>query len=137
MKDSGCINLLISSMLAKNQLLNGKPCFWWYWWRNSAFNLLMSTAEGHSFKQAWQDRHNSMTLYNSGEVIPVEPNLPLIAARRVFALPLVLWVSSLVAWKVGHITPPSSWRQTPAPLHISTARSNPSSSLKLSMVSLG
>ena len=48
------------------------------------------------------------------------------AARSMLARPRVLCSSSRVAMKLGHMAPVVSLRQTPAPLHISTAVAIPS-----------
>ena len=52
------------------------------------------------------------------------------AARRALARPRVECSSSRVAINDGHIPPSIFFRQTPFPLHISTARWNPPSAEK-------
>ena len=46
-------------------------------------------------------------------------------ARRALARPRVECSSSRVAMYEGHMVPSSVFRQTPTPLHISTAAANP------------
>ena len=88
--------------------------------RNSYLSLAMSTPESHSALQALHSRQRSSAWCSLGPVKSASGNNPDRAARSRFARPRVECSSSLVAMKEGHMEP-SSLRQAPIPLHISTA----------------
>src|SRR5680860_526373 len=88
----------------------------------------MSTLEGHSVLQALHEMQRSITSYVSFEAKSFgSKTFPASALRNALALARVVSCSSLVAMYDGHIVPALSFRQTAAPLHISTAAMKPPS----------
>ena len=87
----------------------------------STFIRAISTPVGHSRLHPLQDTHNFIVSAMSSLAIASGPNWPDRASRSVLARPRVLSFSSPVTRNDGHITPPSSLRQAPLLLHISTA----------------
>src|SRR5690349_21050439 len=97
----------------------------------------MSTPVGHSRRQALQETQRSRVRFISGLVKASLPSWPEIASRRELARPRVRCCSSRVARKEGHMAPPTSFRQVPLLLHISTAEPKPPQSDQSRAVFIG
>src|SRR5262245_4593122 len=85
----------------------------------------MSTFDGHSALHPLHSRQRSMTSYRRRPAKSAGGTLPESTARSALARPRVVCSSSRVAMYDGHIVPSSFFRQTPTPLHISTAAAKP------------
>src|SRR5512138_373144 len=85
----------------------------------------MSTFDGHSALQPLHSRQRSITSYRRRPAKSASGTLPESTARSALARPRVECSSSRVAMYEGHIVPSSFLRQTPTPLHISTAAVKP------------
>src|SRR5262249_6081755 len=108
----------------------GPPCWRNRWAAYSALRREMSTLLGHSVLHALHDRHRGSVFVVSssshlGPAPPLSFSCPVIAKPRAFPRPRVLWRSASAAWYDGPMLPPVFFLHTPAPLHISTAPSNP------------
>ena len=90
-------NLFSFALLANNLLLNEYPLDSWYWYKNSAFIVAISTLLGHSAAQALQLKHKSKTCFNSFELNLFLALLFVKTSLKVFALALVVSVSFFVA----------------------------------------
>ena len=99
--------------------------------RNSYFSFAISTFEGHSALHPLHSRHRSSVSYSSFPVNSYAGNLPDKISRIKLARPRVECLSSMVTMYDGHMVPSFFLRQTPAPLHSSTAVANPPSREKL------
>src|SRR5262245_39643166 len=85
----------------------------------------MSTFDGHSALQPLHSRHRSITSYSRRPASSEGATLPDSTARSALARPRVVCSSSRVTMYEGHMVPSSVLRQTPTPLHISTAAAKP------------
>src|SRR5215831_5971002 len=94
----------------------------------------MSTLDGHSALHPLHSRQRSITSCSRLPAKSAAGTLPESTARSALARPRVECSSSRVAMYEGHIVPSSFFRQTPTPLHISTAAANPPCDEKSSRV---
>ena len=102
----------------------GIPSVRYFCCRVSAFNLVISTPEGHSVWQPLQERQRSKISFNSGLVKGFSPGSDNICLSML-ALARVLSFSSSVAMKLGHMVPPvkAVFLQSPEPEHFSASLS--------------
>src|SRR5262245_54563233 len=94
----------------------------------------MSTLDGQSALHPLHSRQRSITSYSRRPAKSAAGTRPDSTARSALARPRVECSSSRVAMYDGHMVPSSFLRQTPTPLHISTAAAKPPCAEKSSSV---